>query len=156
MRMITRSGKKVRDLCEAAGKRQGMRTAQTSRTAALTLFWSKLSGLLPLPRFWGTGLVLPWGHLSDSRHCSSVSFFPAAYFPSLAQEPQRCPAHPGTSAGSSVTFSELPACGSWRLAARPGETAGDSQTGPRAGREAEPALALQQEQHRAPHTNCVS
>lgn len=83
------------------------------------MFWSKIPGLLPLPTFGGQGWCSPGDNLSDSRHGSSTSCFPEACFPSLAQEPQSRPAHPGTSAGSSVTFSELPACGSWRLAARP-------------------------------------
>lgn len=150
MRMITRSGKKGRDLCEAAGKKQGMRRADLQNSNCHScVFWSKLPGL-------GDRAGAPLGtpsDSSDSRHCSSISFFPAACFPSLAREPQSCPAHPGTSAGSSVTFSELPACGSWRLAARPGETAGDTETAPGAGRGAEPASALQQQQQQAPHTH---
>lgn len=39
---------------------------------------------------------------------------------------------------ASVTFRELPACGSWRLAACPGKTAGINKTGPGAGQGAKP------------------
>lgn len=39
----------------------------------------------------------------------------------------------------SVTFRELPACGSWRLAARPGKMAGINESSPGAGQGAKAA-----------------
>lgn len=152
MRTITRSGKKVRDLCEAAGKRRGVRTAQTSKPATLSpcVFQGKLIRSFPPHRFEGTGCCPP-GDTSVTAGTAQALAFPCNLFSRYRRHRDVLPTQ-GASAGSKRDLQRA-AC-AWERAA--GSTPGrdgrhqQDRSWSRSGSESCP-LALQDKRHQAPY-----
>lgn len=156
MRMITRSGKKVRDLCQAAGKRQRVRTAQTSRITTLSpcVFQSKLSGSLLPHGFGGTRWCLPvdTSVMAQTARALASSLQPIS--PAWYRRHGDVLPTQGTSAGSKHDLQRAACVRELAAGSTPGRDGRRQrdQCWSRSGSES-CWLALQQKQHQAPYTN---